>query len=86
MGYDPPIICEADKTNRTITFRVRDGFGDGSDGAGLSLAEAATQERNHALSILGDAIDVITGKKPSAVPVERWALMRYLVSPSGDTA
>jgi hypothetical protein len=75
MGKDPRLVCEADKANRTITFYVRDGFGDGTDSAGLALVNSDRQERELALSILGDAIDVITGKTMSAVPVERWVAL-----------
>jgi hypothetical protein len=74
---NPRIICEADKAARTITFYVREGFGDGRDFRGLCLADPE-QERAVAMRTFGEAIDVITGKKRSAVAVEKWCTMTYL--------
>jgi hypothetical protein len=71
---DSRMVCVADKASRTITFHVRDGFGDGTDGRGLSLA-SETAERESALRIFGAALDAISGKKSSSLPVERWAVI-----------
>ena len=81
MGFEgstTEIVCEADRVARRITFYVRDGFGDGADGAGLVLSHPETQERDMALRMFGKALDIVTGKQSSAVPVERWGRLRAI--------
>lgn len=65
------IQAQASRVNREVTFYVRRGFGDGAD-VGLSEAD----ERAEAHKVFDEMIDVVLGRKYSAVPVERWAPMR----------
>ena len=37
-----------------------------------------TQERDMALRMFGKALDIVTGKQSSAVPVERWVRLRAI--------
>ncbi len=61
-------ICTADKTDRTITFRVREGFASGCE-------LEARSEYEMAYRTFAGALDIITGLKPSALAVERWFTM-----------
>lgn len=65
------LICNAAAHNRTITFVVREGFGDGTDGNGVAIAEEGW-ERKQALRIFEEALDLILAQPSGSTWVERW--------------
>jgi hypothetical protein len=69
------VLCEADKCTRTITFHVREGFGDGTDGNGLAIPDPEW-ERKAAARIFEQAIDVVIGKQPSSGLIEKWVRLK----------
>lgn len=82
-AFSSSVICNANRPSRIITFIVREGFGDGTDGNGLRLADPDTQERDLAILIFGQALDIITGKLKSEHTDERWVVLRSMLKYPG---
>lgn len=77
---DPRTVCRADKLARTITFYIRDGFGDGTDGCGNALAVPGA-EKDAAVRTFTKAIGIFTGETKSVMDVENWVRMRPYSTP-----
>jgi hypothetical protein len=70
-----PTLCEVNKLRRTITFYVRDGFGDTTEPC------QPGEEKQAAERIFSQAIGMFTGETKSVLDIERWVRVRPLLAP-----
>lgn len=63
---DRPTVCLVNQTDRTITFFVREGFGDGADGG------AWGDEKRVAEGIFQSALGTFTGETKPVLNIDRW--------------
>lgn len=60
------LICTSSRRDRTITFNIREGFGDGKDHNGIVLAHP-DYEREFYVKIFNDALDHILSNESREV-------------------
>ena len=64
------LICTSNRRDRTVTFNIREDFGDGKDHNGLVLAHSG-YEREFYVKIFNDALDHILSNEPRD-EVDQW--------------